>query len=189
MSKVDVANPPRKSPRPNQLTPLLISQRLAIVLQPATPHVTPPSTPIINTALLSPPSLERRSSSESKSAPNPPPPRPASAPPTFNRPSSPTTSDNSLPWYLSRNSLIARRTGRTVTVPPPPLGQSLVVPYSLALCLTHHSSTHYLLAESKQIRGVGPFLLAIISSHPSVLIHRCWPRPGQAIRRHIRLLH
>ena len=137
MSELDAVTPPRKGSRANRLTPLLVAPRPAIVLQPATP-TTPPATPIVNTALLSPPSLKRRSSSKSKPASVSLPPRPASAPPklvSFNRPRTP---DNSSSWYFSKNSLAARRSGRTVTVPPPPLGQSLVVPCLLILThLTH----------------------------------------------------
>ena len=141
MFEDDVVNPPSKGSRLSKLTPLLVSPKLAIVIQPATPttpHATPPTTPITDTTLLSPPSLKRRLSSRSEPTPNPLPPRPASAPPklvSFNQPSSLATSDNFPPWYLSRNSLIARRTGRTVTVPPLPLGQSLCVPYPLFLTL------------------------------------------------------
>lgn len=161
MSEDDATKPPSKRSRLSQPTPLLVSPRPKIVLQPATPttpHTTPPATPIIDTALLSPPSLKRRSSYKSSSTPNLQPPRPFSAPPklvTFDQTSPPASSDNFTPWYLSRNSLIARRTGRTVTVPPPPLGESLGSPiYQSLTCLTHHSSTHHLLAENGQIWGV-----------------------------------
>ena len=187
----DVASSPSRGPRASQLTPLLVSPNLAIVLQPATP-TTPPNTPPvppINPSLLSPPSLKRRPLSNSEAGPTTPPPRPASAPPrfaSFNQPNRPpATPPDSPPWYLSGNSLTARRSGRTVTVPPPPLGQYLLIP--VITYLTHHSSAHHLLAESKQIRGVRPLLFALVSPHPSVFIHCRWSRSRQAFRRSIRV--
>lgn len=129
MPEGDATSPPSKRSKKDQLTPLLVFSNLAIVLEPATPTTprnTPPTTPKTNSALLSPPSLKRRSPYRTEEFTSPPlPPRPASAPPrlvSLNQPSTPSASDNSPPWYLSRNSLAARRAGRTVTVPPPPLG-------------------------------------------------------------------
>ena len=134
----DLTTFPSKRSRKGQLSPLVISPNHAIVLQPATPTTprnTPPATPIINSALLSPPSLKRRSSFRTERSASPPPLRPASAPPklvSLEYPSSPFTSGNPPPWYFSRNSLAARRAGRTVTVPPPPLGQ-IFVPIHLSI--------------------------------------------------------
>ncbi|KAF9779335.1 hypothetical protein BJ322DRAFT_455934 [Thelephora terrestris] len=85
MSVSDVAGSPSKRTRKDQLTPLLVSPRLAIVLQPATPTTpcsTPPTTPKIDCDLLSPPSVERRSSSKDNS-PVLRPPRVISLPGTF----------------------------------------------------------------------------------------------------------
>ena len=175
----DAASSSSKSSSANRSTPLLVSPSLAIIVEPATPttpHDTPPATPI-NTTLLSPPSLKRRSQSKSNPSPTAPPPRPSSAPPrltSFNTPRSSAAPDSfRSTWYFSRNSLIARRTGRTVTVPPPPLGQSLVVSHSPFSHSTHLSPTHHFLAKSEQIRGVGSLLFAFISPHPPVCVYCC----------------